>query len=147
MKSFSPVLLLHKISGSFNVSTVSITNRSRLRSSNSEQLIVSHPSTSLRSAGGPSQLLLPIRGTVYLHSSSQHRRSRFSVSVLTPSFSGAPILTLSDRRSELKSNQSNFIMKCDKRTQNTVRVQWEWQCSLLLSPTSNYRAPVLFRPL
>jgi len=53
-----------------------------------------HPSTSLRSADGLSrQFLPPICGTVYLHTSSQHRRWRSSGSVLRFSFSGAPTLT------------------------------------------------------
>jgi len=44
-------------------------------------------------AGGLSQFLPPICGTVYLHTSSQHRRWRSSGSVLRLLFSSIPILT------------------------------------------------------
>ena len=52
-----------------------------------------HLTTSLVSAEGPFQFWLPFSGTVTLHISHQHRRSRFSGSVLRLFSSGAPMLT------------------------------------------------------
>ena len=74
-----------------------VPSRMRLRSSTSEQLIVPSYNLAILSAGGPFQSPPPISGTVSLHISHRHRRSRFSGSVLRLFSSGAHILTkLSD---------------------------------------------------
>jgi len=59
-----------------------VPSRLRLRSSTSDQLIVCHLTTSLLSAGGPFQFPPQISVTVSLHILPQHRRSRFTGSVL-----------------------------------------------------------------
>jgi len=68
-----------------------------------------HLTTSLLSAGGPFQFPPPISGTVFLHISYQHCRSRFSGSVLRLFFSGAPTLTELSRSLSLHSTANPAV--------------------------------------